>query len=234
MIWGPPGTGKTVLACQTPRSVLIEVDPGGSMSLNSHPEIAKEILVVGSDKIKNGYSDIMGLCKEIRRGGLPDRDTFIIDTTTTLASQRLRQIVRADAADSNSKFSGTVPELQHYNALTVDFQDLFLEWCDLPRNVIFICHDLDEKDEMTQEWTTRISHTPKLSETILTLMDAMFYLTANYPTRGTVPPTRTIRAMPTNRIRAKTRLGVPPTFPAEELWKLVKLGSTVTKPTTGD
>lgn len=204
----------------------MEIDPGGSISIGNHPDIAKDLLVVGNDAIK-GLSTLMDLAREIRRGGLADRDTFVLDTTSTLATMHLREIVRADSEDSKTSFKGKRPELQHYGTLTTEMQDFYLEWCDLPRNVIFVCHDVDDQDEITKAWTTRISHTPKLAETVLTLMDAMLYLTANYPMTATKPAERMVRAMPTNRIRAKTRLGIPATFPAEQLWDHVKLGSTV-------
>lgn len=209
----------------------MEIDPGGSISIGNHPDIAKGLLVIGNDSIK-GLSTLMDLAREVRRGGLPDRDTFVLDTTSTLATTHLREIVRSDSADSKTGFSGRKAEIQHYGTLTTDMQDFYLEWCDLPRNVIFVCHDLDEQDELTKQWTTRIAHTPKLAETVLTLMDAMLYLTANYPMTASKPPERTVRAMPTNRIRAKTRLGIPATFPAEQLWDHVKLGSTAKKETT--
>lgn len=223
MFWGPPGVGKTVLACRAPNSVLIEIDPNGSLSLNNHPEVAKDLLIIGRDKIKS-FEDVNTICKEVRRGGLPGRDTFILDTTNFLETLRLREIVKKDAA-SNSKFEGNAPERQHYKEANADMKEVYINWCELERNVIFVCHDLDEKDEIDDSWTTRINHTPKLADAVLTLMDAMFYMTANYPIVGKGVPTREIRSMPTRRIRAKTRLGVPPTFPADDVWKLVKLGT---------
>jgi len=225
MFWGPPGVGKTVLACRAPNSVLIEIDPNGSLSLNNHPEIAKDILVIGKNKIKK-FEDLKTINKEVRRGGLPDRDTFIIDTTNFLELLDLIEIVRKDAANEKSNFSGNKPELQHYGQANADMKEFFIDWCELERNVIFICHDLDEQDDFDKSWTTRINHTPKLADSVLSLMDAMFYMTADYPVSGRGDPTRTLRSMPTRRIRAKTRLGVPPTFPADDVWKLVKLGTS--------
>lgn len=223
MFWGPPGVGKTVLACRAPNAVLVEIDPNGSLSLNNHPEIAKDILVIGSDKIPK-FDNINSLCKEVRRGGMPERETFILDTTNYLETLRLREIVKADAA-SNSRFEGNKPEIQHYGEANADMKEFFINWCELERNVIFVCHDLDEQDDIDKSWVTRINHTPKLADSVLTLMDAMFYITANYPITGKGEPTREIRSMPTKRIRAKTRLGVPSTFPADDVWKLVKLGT---------
>jgi len=200
IIYGNPGVGKTTFACGAPDPFLIDIDRGNK-SLNTmglgHVQVA----------LPDTLSEVEGIFWEAKSA--PGyKQTYIIDTITELQRYHLDEIAQAEVmARKRDRF---VNSQQDYNESTNLIRKIGLMFRELPANIIFIAHSIEDKDESTGAYITRPALTPKLSGTLEGMVDLVGYMEIGVSGFGANETySRTLRAMPTRRISAKNRLGLP-------------------------
>lgn len=214
-LYGAPGIGKTVLACRSVGPLEIECEQGGSMSLMNHPELHNVPVI----SVRDDTRKLLAIALELRKGLHPEYKTIIVDTLSEFQSLQLQELWFEER--SKGKRVEGYPYQADYRTNTEYLREVILTFCDLGRNVIFICHETEEKNELTGNIVTRPMLTPKLASTLYAYTDAMLYVDMQVNVLKNEQK-RSIRAAPTNSIKAKDRLGLPSTFPADELWELIK------------
>jgi phage nucleotide-binding protein len=213
-LYGEPGIGKTVLACRAPGALELECEKGAAMSLMNHPEL-QDIPVIA---IRDDSAKLLSLALELRKGAHPEYQTIIIDTLSEFQSLQLAEVWHAER-DKGKRPEGH-PYQQDYKVNTEYLREVILTFCDLERNVIFVAHETEEKNELTGNSITRPMFTPKLASTMYAYTDAMLYMQMEVnPLKN--EQKRIMRAAPTRSIKAKDRMGLPSTFPADQLWELI-------------
>lgn len=203
LIYGPPGVGKTTLACQAPSPLLIDIEQGGK-TLLATPEFPD--LPLTPVAYPKTLEDVDGIFWEAKAA--PDYyKTYILDTTSELQKLHLDDLaIKQMKAGKRDTFVNTQPD---YNESTNIIRRIFLSFRELPCHVIFIAHSVEEKDEMGN-FVIRPSLTPKLSGTVIGMVDLVGYLDVNIQGMGAKETTeRTLRCTPSRKIQAKNRLGLP-------------------------
>lgn len=213
-LYGEPGIGKTVLSCGAPGPLEIECEKGASLSLQNHPELSEVPVIQVLDNSKK----LMAIHGELRKGAHPEIKTIIIDTLSEFQSRHLGEVWHEEQA--KGKRPEGHPYQQDYKVNTEYLREVILAFTDLERNVIFVAHETEDKNELTGYTTTRPMFTPKLASTMYATCDVMLYMSADINIKGEMK--RVMRAAPTRSIKAKDRLGLPSTFPAEDLWEFIK------------
>lgn len=215
-LYGEPGIGKTVLACKGPGVLEVQCEKNAALPLMLHEE-TKNVPVID---ILDNSRKIMDLYWELKKGERPEIKTVVIDTISELQSKNLSEIWKAEEA--KGKRPEGVPYQPDYRVNTEYLREVILNYCDLDRNVIFVAHETEEKNEQTGVSLTRPMFTPRLASAMFATCDVMAYMTMDVNAiKGT--QTRMLRVTPTKGIKAKDRLGLPSQFPADEFWGLLKL-----------
>lgn len=201
LIYGDPGTGKTVFCGSAPSPLLVDVERGAS-SLSNHDEYAN-VAVMEFRSI----AQLELLISKLAEGALPQYETIVIDSFSELQKRDLDDIlIKASRTDaSRNQFLPTGPD---YNINTEHMRRIASNLRDLDRNVIVTCHVKEEKDDSTGRLLVRPNLTPKLAGTMAGIFDVVGYMSV-VGTGDSV--TRTLQVHPTNKITAKTRVGgLPP------------------------
>lgn len=200
LIYGPPGAGKTLYSASAPKPLIIDIERGGTKVLRLFPELAKTVHVFTPDS----YAEIEEVGWEARRGRL-NYETYVIDTGSELQRTDLDEYLFSEyTKNSSSRPMGQyLATQQDYNLSTQKLRILFLLFRDLNANFIVTAHDVEEE----KTHVIRPSMTPKLTGTLISMVDLVGYLTADSGPGGTM--TRKMITTPKNLITAKNRLGIP-------------------------
>lgn len=197
LVYGEPGTGKTVFAATAPNPLIVDIERG-TTSLTNHPELSStavmEFRSVGQLEL---------LIAKLAEGALPEYETVVIDSFSELQKRDLDDILATAAKQdaSRNKFLPTGPD---YNINTEHMRRIASSLRDLDRNVIVTCHVKEEKDDSTGRLLVRPNLTPKLAGTMAGIFDVVGYMSVNGSGESA---TRTLQVHPTNRVTAKTRIG---------------------------
>jgi hypothetical protein len=169
LLWGPPGSGKTVLAHSFPRTRTLNFD--GPSALDSVWWAIKEKII---DKkledivFENIVEDTSGKYGSVKKATAldaasdqidlwlkdPNWETLIIDSGTELSEATINKGLAANArlGLSKSKEQGTsesmrVMRVQDWGAAGSLFQQ-FINWVrTIDKNIILICHEYTDTDE---------------------------------------------------------------------------------------
>jgi hypothetical protein len=147
LIWGPAGSGKTVLASTAPGNKLVLMfDPDGELSLADREDVQhvmqfyklNPLTVVGEFRKPDPY----GLTKFLAER--PDIETVVFDSMTTFAYYALQEAVQRSRNSRNS-ISMEQPSMAGYsyrNALVLGCATTMLAiTAKLGRNIIFTTHE---------------------------------------------------------------------------------------------
>jgi len=196
-IYGDYGAGKTVLACQFPNVLLLDTE-GSRRSLLNHPELVntKFIAIEGWDKFKKiGEAIILGQGEVYA-----STETIVVDTVSTLQMKELNEQMKKLSGGRHAD----LPSQAEFNINNTRIRKLLLELKERSqKNIILISHIKEEQDEQGSTLVIRPSNSPSLSATIASLCDGIFYLSSKTDSKGET--TRTLRCMPSAKIRAKNR-----------------------------
>ena len=203
LLYGDLGTGKTVWAGDSPKPLLVAIEVGAKSLLNHDATRNVEVMEYRSVK------QVEALAGKLQEGKLPDFHTIILDTFSEL--QRL--VLDNHLADGHRRD----PDKSLYTPIGKDYQTngehmrrIAAAFRDVPRNVIFTCHEKEDKNEETGAVFIRPDLAPKVAKTLGGYIDLIERITNNM-TEDTKSFESEVRIRPTNRIMAKTRIMSLPT-----------------------
>jgi hypothetical protein len=205
LVYGEPGTGKTIFACGSPNPVLLDADGTGALSLMNHPELAMNTMVL---QVRH-FNQVLDVLDAAVAGHpkFEGRDTFIIDTLTVLAQRHLDAHIDKELALNHNR--APIPFQQDYKFNTEAMRRLIIHFQTLPFNLICTAHDDVRKDDVSGIVKVSPALTPKLLSLMEGLFDIFGYMESE--TDADFNTTRTLQLMPNRRIKAKTRVGgLPP------------------------
>lgn len=161
-IYGPPGSGKTTLVAQTPKSIFLACPPDEVISVGlTNPNLLVLTVENYEDALEASEKAIKGGNKEGR-----EYETIILDNTTKLAN------FCVDQALSDSK--GKVSEAM-WTTSNRYFMDLIRPLLYSKKNVILVGHEKKDQDEQGQFRGYIPNHGESLTRTLLSEVHAAFY-----------------------------------------------------------
>ena len=197
LIYGEPGVGKTTFAATAPNVLFVDVEHGTNSLLNS-----KEFNNVQVLSIKD-WNDIEELYWELKAGALPEIETIVIDTISELQKLNMDLLLRESAARDGRK-DPYVPTQLDYKKNTEVVRRIMWAYRELDRHLIVTAHVKERQDEETSKVALSPDATPKLAGTLGGIVDIQGYL---YVEKKEEETKRLLRIQPTDRIKAKTRIG---------------------------
>lgn len=220
LIYGEPGTGKTVLsggADDVPemRPVLVVDMEGGLASIrDAHPEI-HVIRVKNWDEMYALYEALYDTDHGYR--------TIIIDSLSEVQKFNMLHIMK-DASANNPKQNEDVPSMREWGINLNQMRKFVRGFRDLDCNVIFTAHEMLVVDEMTGKSSVKPSFSGKLANELAGFLDEVFYLYVKKESDGLK---RIILTGKTDREVAKDRSGkLPLTIKEPTMRKIFDLINT--------
>jgi hypothetical protein len=214
-IYGEPGCGKTILACQAPKPLLLDVE-NGRRSLLNH----KELWNTGVRKIST-YAQAEETVNALR-GKDPyfnDMETIILDTISRLQQKHLVEELKVAVAKNQSRhpYLPSEAEFNISNRVMERYLLAMIEACaESDKTLIVNCHVKEDKDDAGQTILIRPMISPGLVGSYVGLMDAVFYMSEETDSKGVT--TRKLRTVASRKTKGKNRLGnlpvemINPTF----------------------
>jgi len=169
LVYGDPGAGKTVLAGSSDAvpdmaPVLVVDVEGGSFSLrNFYPGVH----VVRVKKWTELFDIYMALYKEQDE---PKYKTIVLDSLTELQKLSMKTIMD-QVVEKEPDRDPEVPSIREWGKNGEQTRRFVRAFRDLPRNVIFTCLAVSEKDQRSGKITYRPSLSGKLSLEVSGYMD---------------------------------------------------------------
>ena len=207
LIYGESGTGKTVLACDFGKKVIMVDSSNGWVSLKNHKEVLSKVQRIEY----KGLSQLDALVQAIQEGEI-ECDTVVIDELSSIATLDLDTVLKSRSAKDPNK-DPNIPTQPDYFANTERVRRAVAGILSLPCNVVIVAHVREDKDERTGRVFTRPAFTPKTRQTIVQQCHLVGYLTANEIKSDDDESEykRRLQVQPTATITAKTRIGGLPT-----------------------
>jgi len=216
LIYGLPGTGKTVFAATAPTPLIVDVEHG-TTSLNNHPTL-RTTPVIRYKSSKTLEQVIMEFTKE--SGETKQFDSLVIDSFS-----EFQRRVLDEQLSTNSGNARYIPDMQAFNLNTNLLRGVAGKLRTLQKHVIVTAHVKEEQDQIGRT-LYRPDLTPKLANSLLGMMDVVGYMQMK-TVKGADNKEKVIRELtltPTKSITAKSRIGgtviVDPVF--DDLLALLK------------
>lgn len=169
LLYGPPGSGKTVGALSAPGPVLV-LNAEGPGGLRKSREIygdskVREIAVTGKQTLDDAYLWL--------RDGGEGTKTVVIDTVGELYRILLEEQ------------GGDAPQIQHHGNVKTIIERLVRAFRDLPVNFVLVCHE----EIVTDATTGEAIHQPltggkKLPPIVTAQVDVIGYCGVRIPENG--------------------------------------------------
>jgi hypothetical protein len=160
MLFGPPGSGKTVAACSAPGPVLV-INAEGPNALAYARKINPNLLEVRFED----RSTLQAVLEHVRTGRDPKVGTVVVDSVYKVYAALLERL------------GGSSPKIQHYGQVNKDLADFIRALRDLPVNTVLVTHErIDQNDEETI--TRPLTGGQQLPEIIMGEVDVAAYCSA--------------------------------------------------------
>ena len=176
LLYGFPGSGKTTLAAQAPKPLMLELDENGWIVLRN-PLVAKNVRFYVLRDFKRTLQFIQRLAKDPL---LQEIETVVLDTVSELQTlERLSQLPD-NAINEGWKFNEHIYTVNNFKVLL-----LVKELLALKKNTILCCHMKEETvgDGKNKRVIIRPALSPSLLTDIMALVDGTFFLVKNNNTR---------------------------------------------------
>lgn len=221
LVYGMPGTGKTVFTATAPNPLIVDVEKG-SHSINNHPELRHvQALEFKSIFQVEQLINFLGA----KEPALDAYETIVIDSYSELQKRDLDEIVRVEAAKDAAR-NKYLPIGADYNVNTEHMRQIASALRDLDRHIIVTCHVKEEKDDTTGRLLVRPNLTPKLAGTLAGIFDVVGYMSTTTQGENTI---RTLQVHPTVNVTAKTRIGNLPAVIENPTFSDIYTAFTTTK-----
>jgi hypothetical protein len=199
-IYGDWGAGKSVLGAGFPHTLVAMVDQDGERSFLNHPELA-HVPILKIKTLKD-LEDLMWDLADDKDERYKDILTVTIDTWTSTQKKDLDAQMKEVATKNNRH--PDLPSESEFNINNTRLRKLALAFIEKTnRNIIFLAHVKEEKDDQGTTVLIRPANSPASTNNIAELVSGVFYLASRTDSKGET--TRTLKCMPTARIRAKNR-----------------------------
>jgi len=207
LIYGEPGVGKTVLACDFGEDVIQVDSASGWVSLKNHPDIMKKV----TRSQYKGLSQLDAMSEALIEGKLKC-DTLVLDEASSMAVLDLDVVLKANTLKHADK-DPDVPTQPDYGANTERFRRTMSRILSVPCHVVLLAHVREDEDKRSKRMYTRPAFTPKMRGSIIKECHLVGHMTANeIGSEGEeVEYMRRLQVHPTASITAKTRIGGLPT-----------------------
>jgi phage nucleotide-binding protein len=224
LIYSDPGVGKTHLLGtaedhpSTGPLLVLDID-GGISTLRKRPDV--DVIQVRSlGQLAKVWRDLFNAIPS--NGKRFPYGTIGIDTLTELQSLDLQKIM-VEFAKTNDKIDKDIPDQRGYGKSLSHMREIIRMFRDLPCNVIFNCHAINERDD-----NMKLLHYPKLTGQLKVVAPGFLDIVGYYRAEaGTDGVKRFMQFQATNTVIAKDRTGafdaveIDPTIPS--LWQKLQL-----------
>jgi len=207
MVYGLPGTGKTVLASTAPKPLFIDCE-AGTMSIKNP----------GLDVVRiKKWCEMREVFEYLKSDDKHGHETVVLDSLTEMQKLSMDSIL-TDGAESKPGKDVEIAELRDWQRSMEQIRKMVRAFRDLPMHVIFTALRA-ETGQDTGEVTYKPSLPGKLSDDVSAAMDIVGYLFVQdmEGENGEVYSVRRLLAQPKGRYVAKDRSG--------------KLGAVLNEPT---
>jgi hypothetical protein len=199
-LYGRPGSHKTITACNNGlRTLFIDIEEG-ALSLNNHPDIAKNVEVIPFQS----YKQMQVLIEVMQSGRMDEFKVVVFDTWSELAKE---ETDRAFAGMTNAKAIANRPHAElaggtDYQLANENMRKLAVSLRGLDKHIVFVSHLKEEKDKAGVITRIRPNLSPGLTSTMEGFVSFLGYMSAEY--RGTMGVVCTLQTQPGGIIDAKT------------------------------
>lgn len=188
LIYGQPGSGKTVAACSAPGPVLV-VNAEGPSAL----AYARHLY---GDKIREvrfeGSATLRAVCEYLKRGS-DGEQTVVIDSVGEVYATLLKEI------------GGSQPQIQHYGKVNGQLIDLIRFLRNLDVHVVLVAHEQIDDSEEGGAVRRPATGTKKNPEEVMKHMDVVAY--CGVVLEDDKPPRYVGQLVPARGRRCKDRSG---------------------------
>jgi len=212
LLQGPPGSGKTTLACHMPGAYILDLDVnlGGPLR---HIEKNGGIKPVGYDTVDIDDKGVVIEMKDryqrmstLLNNALHETSvqTIVVDSTT-----RLSDYIQGEVLRQNGKSDMTLQLWGHY---LMQWKHFISQLITVRKHIVVIAHERVEKDEVDQSLKYFIAISGQFQHIIGSMFTDVWR--CEVAVAGTNPPKYTfqVRTMPDFRYQLKNSLDLPPIF----------------------
>jgi hypothetical protein len=201
---GGLGSGKTTSWTTAPQPVWAHsFDPGGLDSVRGivdNKNIIADTQFEGDDPHNpTKFARWDAVYHDMKRDKVFENiGTFVLDSATTWADCIMNYVLKT------SHRQGQFPQQNDYPQQMVRMYNAVLDMLSLPCNIVFVCHPVVDKDEVTGRTYTTPMLTGKLKEKIPLLFSEIYYAVTNQTSKGIE---YWFLTQPDGLYNARTRLG---------------------------
>lgn len=199
LFYGPSGSGKSRLAAQAPRPLILACDPG---KMGGFPESA---LKFNPKLIKiSSYQQILSLLPQLKEKAWVDFDTVVFDSISYFQRAVMSSILTMAGRE--------VPRYDEFNLNAERLRKIIVLVAEIGCHIIYTATDSTQKDEIYG----RVLGTPnlpgKLAVELPQACDIVmrFFTQASYGTDGKLTVNYKYRTIPDDMFYAKDRTGTLP------------------------
>ena len=202
-VFGPEGVGKTTFVSYAPNLLIIDVENGRS-SIMKTPNEPKIFEPENCDDLTEIYIYL--------KANEDKFDSVAIDTFTEVEKWFLDDVIKKQAKKDSTKDTDLATQAD-YKKASHRMRKMARKFRALDMYTFFICHEREDKDDSTGIVRKAPAVMPSVMKDLNAFTDFIFFLSVD-ENGG-----RKLQTAPSNRIRAKHRIG--------ELPRVIDLGNNV-------